>query len=297
MTSQDDSDKPVSGKIAYSTLPGLRPPGDFDELRYVIASQHAQLPKRLARVARQIMDNPVEVALGNVASIAAAAQVAPSTLIRFAQLLGYDGFSALQEVVQKAARGKCGSRLSARVVGGEAEMGAHGKHLLQHAVAVGHLALDTMTEGISVADIQTASRILSEANCIFILAGPGMLPVASFFRNYLSSLQIRSVLVENGRNSDVLDFATIGDAAVAVDSSSFTETTSGARRLTDRGLPLIVLTDSEFSPLAEMAAVNFKVIETGEAGMLRITAGIALCEALVLSTHHDRQDAIPESPR
>lgn len=121
-----------------------------------------------------------------------------------------------------------------------------------------------------------------------------MLSVASFFQNYLCSLQIRFVLVEDGRNSDVLDFATIGDAAVAIDRSPILEATSEARRLTERGLPLIVLSDAEFSPLAKMAAVSFKVIAAGEAGPLGVTAGIALIEALALSTHYDQQSAALE---
>ncbi|MFX8871894.1 hypothetical protein ABTM94_19420, partial [Acinetobacter baumannii] len=45
-----------------------------------------------------------EIAFGTAASVAAQAQVQPSTLVRFAQALGYSGFSELQAVFQTRLR-------------------------------------------------------------------------------------------------------------------------------------------------------------------------------------------------
>ncbi|QXZ80506.1 MurR/RpiR family transcriptional regulator [Rhizobium sp. L51/94] len=294
MTPQAGINKPVAERITSTLASCQRPPRDLEELRQAIAGQYEKLPKRLARVARQIMDSPVEVALGSVASIAASAQVAPSTLIRFAQLLGFDGFSALQEIVLQAVRGKLTSRLSSRSIKTETELSEPGKRLLHDAIAAGHLALETMSEGISADEIETASRILTDANCIFIFVGKGMLPVASFIRNCLTSVQIRSVLVEDGRTNDVIDFATNRDAAIAIGRGEFAEGTSDVRKLKQLALPLIVFTDSEFSPLAAMASVSFNVIEAGEGGVLRITAAIALSEALAMSTGNVPQRRVDE---
>ena len=62
------------------------------------------LPKRLAQVAVYALDNPDEIAFGTAASIAQAAMVQPSTLVRFAQAFGYQGFSELQEVFRSRLR-------------------------------------------------------------------------------------------------------------------------------------------------------------------------------------------------
>ena len=66
------------------------PPKDFGSLRNLIAAEHGRLPKRLAQVAAFMLDNPDEVALGTSASVAELAKVQPSTLVRFAQTLGFD---------------------------------------------------------------------------------------------------------------------------------------------------------------------------------------------------------------
>ena len=61
------------------------------------------LPKRLQQVAAFALENPQEMALGTASSIAARAQVQASTLVRFAQAIGFGGFSELQARVPLAS--------------------------------------------------------------------------------------------------------------------------------------------------------------------------------------------------
>ncbi len=71
---------------------------DFESLRAMIITRRQSLPRRLAQVAAHALDNPDEFAFGTAASVAAAAGVQPSTLVRFAQHFGFDGFSDLQRL-------------------------------------------------------------------------------------------------------------------------------------------------------------------------------------------------------
>ena len=82
------------------------PPRAFRELRDLIVTNRSKLPKRLAQVAAYAIDYPDDMAFGTVARIAEAAEVQPSTLIRFAKALGYDGFSDLQAVFQERLRNR-----------------------------------------------------------------------------------------------------------------------------------------------------------------------------------------------
>ena len=50
------------------------------------------------------LENPDEIAFGTAASIAERADVQPSTLVRFAQSIGYAGFSDLQAVFRERLR-------------------------------------------------------------------------------------------------------------------------------------------------------------------------------------------------
>ena len=77
---------------------GYSRPGSYEELRAVLSSGTARLPKKLRQVAIHLWQHPTAVALGTVTSVAGEAGVQPSTLVRFAQAFGYSGFSDLQDV-------------------------------------------------------------------------------------------------------------------------------------------------------------------------------------------------------
>ena len=85
------------------------PPRDFESLRSFIIEKREAMPKRLTQVGAYALQNPDEVAFGTAASIASAADVQPSTLVRFAHHLGYEGFSDLQTVFRERLRGRTSS--------------------------------------------------------------------------------------------------------------------------------------------------------------------------------------------
>ena len=85
-------------------------PQTFDALRQILIERSHKLPKRLAQVAAFAMANPDEIALGTAASVAQGSDVQPSTVVRFAQALGFAGFSELQSVFRERLRDRAPSR-------------------------------------------------------------------------------------------------------------------------------------------------------------------------------------------
>src|SRR5262245_46987973 len=73
-------------------------PLSFDDLNAELARRQIGLPARLRQIAQVAVQHPNEMALGTVASIASRARVQPSSIVRFANAFGYEGFSALQQV-------------------------------------------------------------------------------------------------------------------------------------------------------------------------------------------------------
>ncbi|MEO6015993.1 MAG: MurR/RpiR family transcriptional regulator, partial [Polaromonas sp.] len=70
----------------------------YEELKGVIARAYPDMSKQLQRIARFALEQPNDLALGTVATVAEATQVQPSAMIRFANALGYGGFSEMQQV-------------------------------------------------------------------------------------------------------------------------------------------------------------------------------------------------------
>jgi len=72
----------------------------YAELKEAISRAFPALSPQLQRLSRFAMDKPHDLALGTVAAIAQANGVQPSSLIRFANALGFSGFSQMQQVFQ-----------------------------------------------------------------------------------------------------------------------------------------------------------------------------------------------------
>jgi len=79
-------------------------PRDFATLKALIIERGKTLPKRLSQIAAFALEHPDDIAFGTVALIAEQAEVQPSSLIRFSQAMGYQGFSELQEIFRARLR-------------------------------------------------------------------------------------------------------------------------------------------------------------------------------------------------
>ena len=73
-------------------------PQTVEALHTLIAKHQDKLSARLKVVAAWMLEHPQQVPLSTLAEIAAAAGVHASTLVRFANYFGFDGFSELQKL-------------------------------------------------------------------------------------------------------------------------------------------------------------------------------------------------------
>jgi DNA-binding MurR/RpiR family transcriptional regulator len=73
-------------------------PETYDQLEKAIIEQFPSLSKRLQQIASHALDNPSELALETIAAVSQRAGVQPSSLIRFAKVFGFSGYSDMQRV-------------------------------------------------------------------------------------------------------------------------------------------------------------------------------------------------------
>jgi len=98
-------------------------PNTYEALIRVIHDRFEQMSKSYQEIATYLTQNPNDVAVISAHAIAEKCGVHPSSFVRFAQYLGYDGFKELQAVFQRrlstAAPG-----FDARIKALEVELGA-----------------------------------------------------------------------------------------------------------------------------------------------------------------------------
>ena len=274
------------------------PPKDFDELRAAILSRRATLPRRLTQVAGYALDNPDEMAFGTAAGIAGAAEVQPSTLVRFAQHFGFDGFSSLQKVFRNRLRERTSSyeeRL--RLIDRSAAQATGSFGILDGFVDAGHRSLDGLRQGVAPEAFEHAVDMLAGARTIYLIARRRSYPIAAYMAYAFGKLRVQCVTVGTaaGIDDDLLALAGPEDVAFVTSFASYAaESVAQAKAMAERGVPVVTLTDSALSPLAEYSAVWFEVAEADHAGFRSLSASMALAMALTVAVAEKRRQKRPE---
>lgn len=262
-------------------------PRDFAALRALIGERANTLPRRLTQVATYALQNPDEIAFGTAASIATHAGVQPSTLVRFSQALGYQGFSDLQDVFRARLRDKVPS-YDERL-----------RQLRDHGLAASKagLLLDGFAEAAerSVADfrhkadpaaLERAVTLLAGAETIYLVGFRRSFPVTAYMAYAMGKLGIRHILVDGiaGLGVEQTSFITARDAMLSVSFTPYSnETVSLTNAAKARGAHIVALTNSVFSPIAPGADVWLEVVEANFEGFRSMAATLALAMTLTVA--------------
>jgi DNA-binding MurR/RpiR family transcriptional regulator len=270
------------------------PPRDFDGLKELLLSRRDDLPRRLVQVAAFALENPDEIAFGTVASVASQAKVQPSTLIRFAQTIGYAGFTDLQHVFRAQLKSRWPEyRERLARIGTADRHGANGAGDLLDGFAESAMAsIERLGASVSGPDLDRAAAILAGANTIYLLGLRRAFPVTAYLAYALGKLGLRATLIDHvaALGPEQIGGANREDALVAVSFAPYAPITVDlARHAADRHVPVIAITDSPFSPLAPGAKVQLEIVEADYAGFRSLSATLCLAMALAVATGARRE--------
>ena len=264
-------------------------PATYDELKDAISQAFPALSPQLQRLARFALDKPHDLALGTVATVAKANDVQPSSMIRFANALGYNGFSQMQQVFQShlVERSKPYRERIAQMRrgGGRAEQG----DVLHQLVGDAADELRRLEEHVDPAVFGKAVGLLAKAPQIHVLAQRRAFPVACYLAYALNQLELRANLLD-GLGGMLGEFAHgIGKGDVLLVASfrnyspAVVETALACRA---RGVSVVAITDSALSPLRPAADLCFELGDDSSQPFRSLVAPLCLAQALVVSTGH-----------
>jgi len=261
-------------------------PRDFPALRALIAARAPSLPRRLTQVATYALDNPDEIAFGTAASIAQHSGVQPSTLVRFSQALGYQGFSDLQDVFRARLRDRVPSyeeRLKQlREHGGASKSGL----LLQGFADAAERSVADLRLKLDPATLERAVDILAKAETIYLVGLRRSFPITSYMAYAMGKLGIRNLLVDGiaGLGAEQIGFISPRDAVLAISFTPYaSETVNLAHAAKSRDARIVSITDSIFSPIAPIADAWLEIVEADFEGFRSMAATMALAMTLTVA--------------
>jgi len=264
------------------------PATTYEELKETIAAAYPRLSPQLQRLSRFALEKPHDLALGTVAAVAQANEVQPSSMIRFANALGFDGFSQMQQVFQSHLVERSApyrERIRQMRRGGQ---GGDAGVLPQFVgEAIGEL--QQLEEHVDSARLAAAAKILASAPQIHVLAQRRAFPVACYLAYALNQLELQAHLLDGlgGMLGEFAHTIRAGDALLVASFRNYTpgvvETALAGRA---RGVSVIAITDSALSPLKPAADVCFELGDDSTRPFRSLVAPLCLAQALVVSTGH-----------
>ncbi|CUX47247.1 MULTISPECIES: MurR/RpiR family transcriptional regulator [Rhizobium/Agrobacterium group] len=267
----------------------VEPPKDYEELIRLIHDRHDQMSKTYQRISVYLTQNPNEVAVHSVNTIAERHNIHASSFVRFAQSLGYKGFKELQALFQK--------RLATAAPGFEARVRALDDELQSredrseygflHDLVVRDIAsLQDLLERISAEQLGTAADLIEAAGTVYLVGQLRSAPVAELLRYILTMLGKQCILLDPGGGLATHMARTMrtGDVLIAVSFRFYaTEVVNIVEEAEKIGVPTVAISDSTLSPLAKSAKVLFAVPEHDYSFSRSLAAPMCLAQALAVA--------------
>lgn len=264
-------------------IPARLPPKTVEEFRIRLADEAEGLPKRLRQCAEYIAANTDRIAVSTVADIAAGAQVPPSAVMRFCQIMGFSGFSEMQRLFREAyAPGfpDYATRLGNLRTGGAGRPAA----LVAEFVEAGRMSLEGLATGLNEPALEAAVDTLVRADTIHIIGLRRAYPVASYLAYVFEKMAVPAMMHEGTGKLDHRHALRRGDAVLAITFAPYSEETIAlAQDARDRGLPVVALTDHLTSPLARVADAVLTVSEVDFGAFRSLSATIAMAISLAVA--------------
>ena len=280
----------------------MEAPGDFEALKRRLIELEPTLPKRLRQTAAFALEHPDEVALGTASGVAGRAEVQPSTLVRFAQALGFAGFTELQNVFRSHLRDRWPNYSERLKALHESERDSGDPLRLLHGFA--DSAAQSIAKLRALArreDLDRAIAILARAETIYLIAQRRSFCVSHYLAYAFSQLDVRAILADNvgGLGPDQLARASERDALVAITFSPYSAVTINlAQRAKERKTPIVVITDSALGPIAGLADARFEVVESDFGAFRSLAATFCLAMTLAVAVAERRAaDSLSQRPR
>ena len=264
---------------------------NYDGFKDSVARAYPDMSKQLQRIARFALEKPNELALGTIAVVAKATAVQPSAMIRFANALGYRGFSDMQQVfrghlVERSAsyRERIDVLRRKQLNGQRAPAGVLHQLVSDSVGELGHLE-----ESIREADLKAAVRLFAGADRLHLLAQRRAFPVAIYLAYALAQLELKTHLLDGAGGMLREDLRSVDKRDVLVVASFRNyapEVVEAARDCAARGVPVVAITDGSLSPLVAHAKVCFELADDSTRPFRSLVAPLCLAQALVMSTGH-----------
>lgn len=239
----------------------------------LVAAVNSELTPAERLIAEVVLAEPTLLAFGTVSDLADRAGTSRPTIVRFANKLGFKGYSQLQQHVRRRVSLHL-ARPSERI--------RHDETAFPKARAALNQAMASVFKVAGRARFERLVQPIVQAAKVWVLSGETSQAGALAFHSRLSMVRPDVHLLQRHLMSTDLSSATGGDAAVVFDFHRYRrQVVDASRILADAGVDLVVITDGPLSPLAGLTDNWVEVEVPGIGAFDSSVPVVAIAELLV----------------
>ena len=275
------------------------PPTTAEQLLTEISGQFSTLSRQLKVIGRYVETHREHLGIEGIQGVAAACDVQPSAVVRFAKHFGFSGFSEMQKLFRTAISQQIapGRNYQARIrdviqVGAPLGSIEIAQEFLSGSIAGMQQLIGTLERN----DLDQAIDLLAGADAIWLVGMRRSFPVAAYLDYALQHTDKRVVLVGGlgGMQEGQLRSLRAGEVMLAISFAPYAqETLEVVRSARNRGARVIAITDSRLGPLGEQADAILTVQESAPFGFRSLTGVLGLAQSLFIALAY-RLELMPQ---
>src|SRR5436305_9037481 len=236
--------------------PAAEPSGARQALSAYIRSRFEEFSRSQKDVAQYIVDHLDEAAFQTAEELARRASTSSSTVVRFSQALGFEGFPELQQAAREEYRRRApaGNGMTAT-----APLFSLDQTEFEAALAADHVNVEDTAHKVSRSEVESAIDAIVSAEKVLIAGADQMAFFASYLRHLLMLLDLRAEIVASPSQEALGRLSRIDERTLVIGLSAgrphplITRTMKLARH---RKAPTLAITDATLSEVAKVARIR-----------------------------------------
>jgi DNA-binding MurR/RpiR family transcriptional regulator len=272
-----------------ATKTSTQPP-QLKSLSEYIQERFDEFSRSQKDVARYIVDHLDEAAFLTAEELARRASTSSSTVVRFSQALGFDGYPELQQAAIEEYR---------NTIAGPGNGGAAGALFsfdhseLEGSLGADHSNLEETARNLTREQVDGAVAALAEAQRIVIVGVDQMAFFASYLRHTLSLLDIRAEIVASTGGESLQRLGRIDENTLVITLSAGRAHPLLLRAMKlalHRGARTLAISDATMSEVGEHAEMTLYFSSNSPSFTRSNTALMALVQALAYGLYARDED-------
>lgn len=276
----------------------LTKPTDLDSFHKLLTTERDRFTCKMLAAGSFVVENPHEVALSPVATLAQRSGLAPTNFVRLAKAMGFSGYSEMQRLFRDPLHKSFQPTLDERIRHSRGEQVISDPDdiiaLGQSFAAANIASLNHLSDRMARLPLDAAVDAVLDARVVYVIGVDRSFGAAAYLSYALNRAGVQSVQIV-GLGSAIEDHAAVmapDDLLIAISFPPYAQdtvtVTDVARRKSNR---IIAITDSAVSPITENALLVLTVEDAELHGFRALTALMTVVQTMMMGVAYRKRKA------